>query len=105
MPIKPQGEDASILYVRVTPKAAQARMEGVAQDATGQIYLKVYVVEVAEQGKANAAVVSLLSKRLCLPKSAFELVFGERDRYKRFKVSVGAEALRRALQQALGALF
>lgn len=105
MPVKVQGEGASILYVRVTPKAARARIGGIAKDVTGQAYLKVYVVEVPEQGKANVAVVSLLSKQLRIPKSAFELVFGATDKYKRFKININADELSQSLKQAMGVLF
>jgi len=42
----------------------------------------VYVTVVAESGKANAAVIQLLSKTLSLPKSALSILQGQTARQK-----------------------
>ena len=48
--------------------------------------LRAYVTTVPENGKANAAVLKLLSKALGVPKSRLELVRGATARDKLFRV-------------------
>jgi len=75
----PQG---LILRVQVTPKASQERIGLFIEDAEKRTWLKVYVTVVAESGKANAAVIQLLSKTLSLPKSALSILQGQTARQK-----------------------
>ncbi len=70
------------LAVRLTPKAARNAIEGTVLDANGQGELKVSVTTVPENGKANAALVKLLSKEWKIAKSCFDLVSGQTDRHK-----------------------
>ena len=67
--------------VRVTPKATRSR---VVVEEGGAI--RVYVTEVPEDGKANAAVIKLLAKALRLPKSRLELIRGATSRDKLFRI-------------------
>lgn len=53
-----------------------------ARDTAGKPYLKVSVTAAAEGGKANAAVIKLLSKAWRLPKGAFSIAAGHTDRRK-----------------------
>lgn len=87
------------LWVRVTPKAARTQIQGLETDADGMTRLKVQVTTVPEKGKANQAVIKLLSKQLGLAKSAFTLMDGETSRNKRFAVAAGDLVTR---LQALG---
>ena len=48
--------------------------------------LRVSVTQAPEKGKANKAVVELLSKKLALKKSQIELLSGETSHQKRFLV-------------------
>jgi uncharacterized protein YggU (UPF0235/DUF167 family) len=48
--------------------------------------LKVCITQVAEKGKANKALVSVLSNALSLRKSQIELIAGETSRQKRFLI-------------------
>ena len=66
--------------VRVTPKASRNAIKS--EDGA----LRVYVTTVPEDGKANAAVVKLLSKAVGVPKSRLELVRGHTSRDKVFRV-------------------
>ena len=66
--------------VRVTPRAGRNAV--VADDRS----LRVYVTALPEEGKANAAVVKLLSKAIGVPKSRLRLVRGETSRDKVFRV-------------------
>jgi uncharacterized protein YggU (UPF0235/DUF167 family) len=70
------------LTVRVAPKSARNRIEGVVRDAQGAAALKVAVTEAPERGRANDAVIALLAKEWRLPKSAFAVVKGAADRRK-----------------------
>lgn len=69
------------LPVRVIPRASR---NAVAVDDDGTI--RVHVTVVPEGGKANAAVVKLLSKALGVPKSRLTLVRGETARDKLFQI-------------------
>ncbi|MCB9963566.1 MAG: DUF167 domain-containing protein [Rhodospirillales bacterium] len=75
------GTKEKILKVRVTPKAAANR---IVYDtaADGSSLIRVYVTCVPEQGKANQAVLKLLSKELKVPKSSLKILRGETDRDK-----------------------
>ncbi|WP_136439934.1 DUF167 domain-containing protein [Pacificoceanicola onchidii] len=73
-------QPGATIMVRVTPKAARNRIE---RDEAG---LRVHVTAVPEGGKANAAVVKLLSKALGVPKSRLVLVRGETARDKVFRI-------------------
>ncbi len=68
------------LNVRVTPKAARNLVK--LEDGL----LRVSVTTVPQGGKANAAVVKLLSKALGIPKSKLMLVRGDTARDKVFEV-------------------
>ncbi len=72
----PQG---TLLPVRAQPGAKRSAIIGEYAGA-----LRVAVTAVADKGKANQAIVSLLSKAFGLPKSAVELVGGVTSRQKRF---------------------
>ena len=73
--------DGVILPVRAQPGSRKSAFRG-EQDGT----LKVAVTQVAEKGKANKAIVALLSKHLGLRKSQFELISGATSPQKKFLV-------------------
>jgi len=73
--------------LKVTPKAARARIAGVEADAAGRGVLKVRVTEAPEGGKANAAVVKLLAKAWKLPNGALRVAAGAKDRRKTLLVA------------------
>ena len=73
--------DGTILPVRAHPGARRNEIRGV-QDGM----LRVSVTQAPEKGKANKAVVELLSKKLGLKKSQIELIAGETSHQKRFLV-------------------
>ena len=90
-------KDGAVLRLRVTPNARANSIEGIEPDADGQDQLKVKVRAVPEKGRANAAVIALLAKRLGLPKSAFSVISGDTARNKRLAVSGETAALCAAL--------
>ena len=83
-----EAEDNTVLLrVRLTPNAAASQISGVFKDANDIAYLKASVTAVPEKGKANKALITLLSKKLKLPPSAFKIISGETDRYKKLEIS------------------
>ena len=66
--------------VRVTPKASRDRILFEADT------IRVYVTTVPEDGKANKAVVKLLSKALGVPKTRLDLIRGATSRDKMFRI-------------------
>ncbi len=76
-----------ILTVKLTPKAAKNEIKGWADGPDGAKFLKVSVTAVPEKGKANKALIALLSAHFKIPKSAFEIMRGETDRIKIISIS------------------
>jgi len=70
------------VHVRLAPKSARNRIDGIHADADGCPVLKVAVTAVPEAGKANAALIKLLAKEWRVAKSAFEITAGATDRRK-----------------------
>ena len=65
--------------------------------------LRACVTQSPEKGKANKALIALLSKLLCLRKSQFELIAGETARQKRFLVrDISPEELAAKIENAIG---
>jgi hypothetical protein len=68
------------LSVRVVPGA---RSNGIVLPAQGaDAPLQVRITQIAEDGKANAALLTLLAKALGVPKSALEIIQGASSRAK-----------------------
>ena len=83
--------------VRAQPGAKSSGVRG-EQDGA----LKVSVTQIAEKGKANKALVAVLSDALDVRKSQLELVAGVTAGHKQFLVrGVGMEELRRRIDAIL----
>jgi uncharacterized protein len=85
--------------VRLTPKASRDRVDGPAPEADGGVVLKASVTAVPEDGKANAALIKLLSKEWRVPKSAIDIVQGATDRRKVLFLSGDSDELVGRLDQ------
>jgi uncharacterized protein YggU (UPF0235/DUF167 family) len=72
------------LTVKVTPKARLNKVMPI--DADG--VMKIYVTTAPEDGKANAAVIKLLSQATGLSKSCFTLTHGSTARIKTFRIDI-----------------
>ena len=70
------------ITVRVIPNASKNAIEGWESDAAGQQYLKVRLTTVPEDGKANAALLKLLSKAWGCPASSLSIIRGHKQRMK-----------------------
>lgn len=86
MPLSPH-KDGITVQVRLTPGARQAGILGLMDIGEGKTALKVSVNVVAEGGKANHALFTLLAKSWGLPKSAFSLLSGAANRQKVILIS------------------
>ncbi len=87
------------MRIRLTPKAARSRIEGVGAGADGAAVLKVAVTAPPERGKANAAMVTLLAKAWRLPKTSMAITAGAKARRKTLFIKGDGEALAARLNQ------
>lgn len=78
----------TIIPVHAYPKSPRNVIEGWAEDASGQHWLKVRITAPPEDGKANRAVLTLLSKTWKVPLSSLTIVSGETSRYKRILYNI-----------------
>jgi uncharacterized protein YggU (UPF0235/DUF167 family) len=89
------------LEVRLTPRAARAALDGIVADANGAAILKASVTAVPEDGKANAALIALLAKRLKIAKSRISIASGATDRRKSLFIEGDSADLRGRFAGAL----
>jgi uncharacterized protein YggU (UPF0235/DUF167 family) len=87
-----------VIAVRLTPKAAQDRIEGIATLADGRVILRARVRAVPEKGKANTALEVLLAKALGVPKSAVSVIAGGTSRLKSVRVDGSPDFLTAAVE-------
>jgi uncharacterized protein YggU (UPF0235/DUF167 family) len=83
---------AGRVAIRLTPGASVDRIDGWDLDAEGRPVLKVRVRARPVEGEANAALILLLSKTLCVPRSAVSLARGGQSRLKMILVEGLADA-------------
>ena len=76
-----QRSDGIILPVRAQPGAKRNAIMG---EHDGM--LKVSVTQAPEAGKANAAIIAVLAKRLSIAKCRIQQISGDAHRQKRFMV-------------------
>lgn len=74
--------NACTLSVRVQPKASKTEILGFRDGV-----LRIRVTAPPEDGKANAAAISLISKALAVPRGGIRLIRGHSSRNKVFRVA------------------
>lgn len=79
--------DTLSFRLRLTPKGGRDTIEGWKHGADGAVYLKARVSVPPQAGKANEALVVLLSKTLAIAKSTIRIVGGETARLKTIRIS------------------
>jgi uncharacterized protein len=90
--------DGVVLPVRAQPGARRSGIQG---EQAGM--LKVAVTAAPEKGKANKAIIEVLSQELSVRKSQFELISGDTAQQKRILVrGVTMALLREKLAERLG---
>ena len=87
------------MRIRLTPKAARSRIDGVGAGADGTAFFKVAVTAPPEKGKANAAMIKLLAKAWRLPKTSMAITAGATARRKTLLVTGDGKALVARLNQ------
>jgi uncharacterized protein (TIGR00251 family) len=85
------------LSVRLTPNGGRDAIDGVETGADGVAYLQARVSAVPEKGKANKALIALVSKSLGVPKSSVSLIAGDTARKKILRIDGDSEDLLKAL--------
>ena len=75
--------DGVDVALRVSTGASRDLIDGVASGPDGEVVLRVRVAARAEGGKANDAVIKLLSRSWRVPKTSVSIVSGGTDRRKR----------------------
>ncbi len=74
------------LSIRLTPNAGRDRLDGVEMNANDEAHLKAKVTAVPEKGKANKALIALLSKTIGVPKSSISVISGDTARQKVLRI-------------------
>lgn len=82
-----QVEGGVELFVRLTPKSSRDAVESVRATDDGRKHLIVRVRAVPEDGKANKALIRLVSKTIGVPASALEIVAGHTSRLKTLRIA------------------
>lgn len=77
--------EEKLIAIHVVPKSSKNAIEGIVKDANGKEWLKVKLTVVPEDGKANKALIKLLSKEWKIPQSHLEIVSGHTSKYKIIK--------------------
>jgi uncharacterized protein (TIGR00251 family) len=80
-----------LLIVHLTPKASHNKIDGWAMNAENQKILRVRVTAVPEDGKANEALIKLLSKTLHISQSRISFIRGTTSRIKHLEVNMEEE--------------
>lgn len=93
--------DGLVVEVRLTPRAAMDRIDGIEALSDGLPVLKARVRAMPEKGRANEAVLKLLAKTLGLPASRARLLSGDTARRKSVFLEGDAKALAQNLMAAL----
>ena len=75
-----------LLKVKLTPNAKQNAIMGWETDEHRDAILKVSVTAIPEKGKANAALIKLLSKTYKIPKSSIKITKGDTNRLKTLEI-------------------
>lgn len=91
--------DGLKLFIRLTPKSAFDKIIGVEDTADGKQHLSVRVRAIAENGKANKALIKFLAKEWRVPASSMNIVAGDISRLKQLKVMGDIEPILLYLKQ------
>ncbi len=82
-----RNKEGVIFSVKVIPKAAKNKIGKIVADSEGKLSLKIYVTAVPERGKANDAVIKLVSDYLKIKKSQIVIKHGHTDPYKILQIA------------------
>ncbi|MGX9118916.1 DUF167 family protein [Mesorhizobium sp. BHbsci] len=91
-------DDGVEMFVRLTPKTAMDRLEGIEISADGRSHLKARVRALPENGAANQALERLVAKALGVPRSAVSVIAGGTARLKTLRISGDPAALAKGIE-------
>ncbi|NLS05662.1 DUF167 domain-containing protein [Rhizobium sp. P32RR-XVIII] len=94
-------DDHVRLAIRLTPNGGRDAIDGIETEGDGASHLKARVTAVPEKGKANKALIALLSKALGIPKSSIELISGDTSRKKILRIEGDPKDLVERLEMLL----
>lgn len=97
-------KDGVVLFVRLIPNASKNRVEGIQESPEGKFRLKAKVTVIPEKGKANKALIKLLSKFLGYPSNDLKIVSGHTDRNKNILITGQADKVIENLKTRIAAL-
>ena len=89
------------LFIRLTPKSSRDAVGGLFQ-AQDKACLQARVRSVPEDGRANQALIELLSEELGVPRSTLSLVAGHTARLKTVRIEGTGQALEGAVAALVG---
>ena len=89
------------MTVRLTPKSSRDALEGAESGADGGAWLKARVRAVPEDGKANKALIALLSRKIGVAKSRIRLQSGATSRLKTLVLECSEGEAREAVDRML----
>ena len=92
IPFRPHARGVTVA-IKLTPKAKREVIGGTIPGENETALLKVSVTAPPEDGKANKALIALLSKEWGLPKSTLSLLTGETSRQKAILIEGDTAAL------------
>ncbi|TPI46859.1 DUF167 domain-containing protein [Mesorhizobium sp. B3-1-7] len=95
-------ENGIDLYVRLTPKAALDRIDGVETTADGRSHLKARVRAVPENGAANQALERMMAKALGVPVAGVSVVAGGTSRLKTLRIVGDGAELAKSVEALIG---
>ncbi len=98
LPIK-QTDKGIVLSIRLSPKSSKNAINSIELDVDGNAILKASVTTVPEKGKANQALINLLSKELKIAKKDFSIISGETDKNKKILVNTDITHLTEKLKK------
>ena len=78
----PNPKNTSHIRVKVLPRSSRNEIIAKQED-----YYKVRLTAPPVEGKANKALLELLAKKLCIPKSKVEIISGKGSRLKSIRIS------------------
>jgi uncharacterized protein len=85
--------DGLLLSVRLTPRGGRDAIEGIGTLSDGRAVLRARVRAAPSEGEANAALQTLLARKLGVPARNVHLVAGASARLKRVKIEGDGTAL------------
>ena len=95
-------EDTVRIFARISPGAAKDEIVGIWHGGESGPRLAVKVAAAPDKGKANAAIIKLLSRTLGLPKSSVSIIAGETSRLKTLALAGDQAEIVAAIDSLIG---